>query len=140
MAIASRQLKHVTRLPLFLSTWTIDLVYLLHRYEVQQRYCTITRGIDPGYHRQSFYGYGKVLRMVRTRRAVDDGRLWYLLDERIVMQCKFYIHVISYSILISIYSYSILYSMFHGEKLADSPDACDTSGSRVTPVTCLVRL
>ena len=50
----------------FFSTWTIDLVYLLHRYGVQQQYCTITPGIDPGYHRQSFYGYGKVLRMVST--------------------------------------------------------------------------
>ncbi|XP_037091598.1 protein GUCD1-like [Pollicipes pollicipes] len=49
------------------STWTIDLVYLLHRFGVRQLYCTLTLGIDPGYRRQSFYGYGRVLRMDAAR-------------------------------------------------------------------------
>ncbi|XP_043245148.1 protein GUCD1-like isoform X2 [Amphibalanus amphitrite] len=60
------------------STWTIDLVYLLHRYGVQLRYFTITPGIDPGYHRQSFYGYGKVLRMVDVRPVAAEEILRHL--------------------------------------------------------------
>ncbi|XP_046385928.1 protein GUCD1 [Ischnura elegans] len=37
------------------STWTIDLCYLLKRYEIQHLYCTITLGVHPGYRGQAFY-------------------------------------------------------------------------------------
>jgi len=37
------------------STWTIDLCYLLHRFEVKFSYLTTTIGIDPGYSNQNFY-------------------------------------------------------------------------------------
>ncbi|KAJ9587308.1 hypothetical protein L9F63_019164 [Diploptera punctata] len=37
------------------STWSIDLCYMLRRYEVKHLYCTITLGIHPGYHGQTFY-------------------------------------------------------------------------------------
>lgn len=37
------------------STWTIDLCYLLNRYDVSHEYSTITIGIHTGYHEHSFY-------------------------------------------------------------------------------------
>ncbi|XP_025837554.1 protein GUCD1 isoform X2 [Agrilus planipennis] len=37
------------------STWTIDLCYLLKKYNVQHKFYTITLGIHPGYSRSSFY-------------------------------------------------------------------------------------
>jgi hypothetical protein len=37
------------------STWTIDLCYLLYRFEVAFSYFTVTFGIDPGYSRENFY-------------------------------------------------------------------------------------
>ena len=70
------------------STWTIDLVYLLHRYGVQQRYFTITRGIDPGYHRQSFYGYGRVLRMVRNDVLKMEGMWFHLAADYCACICR----------------------------------------------------
>ncbi|KAK5638029.1 hypothetical protein RI129_012324 [Pyrocoelia pectoralis] len=37
------------------STWTIDLCYLLHRYNVYHSFFTVTMGIHPGYHSNPFY-------------------------------------------------------------------------------------
>ncbi|XP_075218907.1 protein GUCD1 [Lycorma delicatula] len=37
------------------STWTIDLCYLLRRYDVKHVYCTLTIGINPHYKDQAFY-------------------------------------------------------------------------------------
>lgn len=37
------------------STWTIDLCYLLRRYDVKHVYCTSTIGINPHYKHQDFY-------------------------------------------------------------------------------------
>jgi len=37
------------------STWTIDLCYLLHRFNITFSYLTITIGIDPGYSKEDFY-------------------------------------------------------------------------------------
>jgi len=37
------------------STWTIDLAYLLHRFNVKFSYYTTTIGIDPGYCKENFY-------------------------------------------------------------------------------------
>ncbi|XP_067015317.2 protein GUCD1 [Anabrus simplex] len=37
------------------STWTIDLCYLLLRYGVKYVFCTVTLGINPEYHEQTFY-------------------------------------------------------------------------------------
>ncbi|XP_030749049.1 protein GUCD1 isoform X2 [Sitophilus oryzae] len=37
------------------STWSIDLCYLLKRYNIEHRYCTITIGVHEGYRGNSFY-------------------------------------------------------------------------------------
>jgi len=37
------------------STWTIDLCYLLHRFNMKFSYFTTTIGVDPGYSNQNFY-------------------------------------------------------------------------------------
>ncbi|KAK4878440.1 hypothetical protein RN001_010946 [Aquatica leii] len=37
------------------STWTIDLCYLLKRYNVTHELYTVTEGVDPGYHSNTFY-------------------------------------------------------------------------------------
>ena len=37
------------------STWTIDLCYILRRFNVLFRYTTITIGVDPGYSKEAFY-------------------------------------------------------------------------------------
>merc|ERR1719452_323763 len=37
------------------STWTIDLCYILKRFNVLFRYTTITIGVDPGYSKEAFY-------------------------------------------------------------------------------------
>ena len=37
------------------STWTIDLCYVLKRFNVDFIYTTITIGVDPGYIKESFY-------------------------------------------------------------------------------------
>lgn len=37
------------------STWTVDLCYLLKRYDIDFLYTTTTLGVDPGYSDQSFY-------------------------------------------------------------------------------------
>ncbi|XP_023342304.1 protein GUCD1 isoform X2 [Eurytemora carolleeae] len=37
------------------STWTIDLCFLLHRFQTKFSYLTVTIGIDPGYIRENFY-------------------------------------------------------------------------------------
>ena len=37
------------------STWTIDLCYILRRFNVVFRYTTITIGVDPGYAKEAFY-------------------------------------------------------------------------------------
>ena len=37
------------------STWTIDLCYILKRFNVVFRYTTITIGVDPGYSNEAFY-------------------------------------------------------------------------------------
>lgn len=39
------------------STWTIDLCYLLKRYEVGHVFYTITLGVHPGYRGNSFYNH-----------------------------------------------------------------------------------
>ncbi|EFA05371.2 protein GUCD1 isoform X1 [Tribolium castaneum] len=39
----------------FGSTWTIDLCYLLKRYEVGHVFYTVTLGVHPGYRGNSFY-------------------------------------------------------------------------------------
>merc|ERR1712059_23373 len=48
------------------STWTIDLCYILHRFNIGFRYTTTTMGVDPGYIKENFYD--KVL-------AKDSGRV-----------------------------------------------------------------
>ena len=37
------------------STWTIDLCYILKRFNVSFKYTTITIGVDPGYSKEAFY-------------------------------------------------------------------------------------
>ncbi|XP_037933277.1 protein GUCD1-like isoform X2 [Teleopsis dalmanni] len=37
------------------STWSIDLCYLLRRYDVRHEYFTKTLGIDPNYNQHSYY-------------------------------------------------------------------------------------
>ncbi|KAK3908634.1 Protein GUCD1 [Frankliniella fusca] len=37
------------------NTWTIDLCYLLLRYNIPHKYCTITLGVHPDYVNQNFY-------------------------------------------------------------------------------------
>ena len=37
------------------STWTIDLCYILRRFNVVFRYTTIPIGVDPGYAKEAFY-------------------------------------------------------------------------------------
>ncbi|XP_059478404.1 protein GUCD1 [Neocloeon triangulifer] len=37
------------------STWTIDLAYLLKKFELEHVFCTITLGIQPAYGSQPFY-------------------------------------------------------------------------------------
>lgn len=37
------------------STWTIDLCYLLRRYNIHHKFYTITLGVHPGYKRHDFY-------------------------------------------------------------------------------------
>ncbi|XP_049839467.1 protein GUCD1 isoform X1 [Schistocerca gregaria] len=37
------------------STWTIDLCYLLRRYDVKHLFCTVTMGVHPEYKGQAFY-------------------------------------------------------------------------------------
>lgn len=39
----------------FGSTWTIDLCYLLKRFNITHTFYTITLGIHPGYKGNSFY-------------------------------------------------------------------------------------
>lgn len=39
------------------STWTVDLCYLLKRYDVQHVFCTVTLGVHPGYKGNSFYNH-----------------------------------------------------------------------------------
>ncbi|KAB0791565.1 hypothetical protein PPYR_03365 [Photinus pyralis] len=48
------------------STWTIDLCYLLRRYNVDHNFYTVTIGIHPGYHSNAFY---------RTVLAKDEQRI-----------------------------------------------------------------
>ena len=38
-----------------LSTWTIDLAYLLQRFEINFDYYTVTLGIDPLLSNEKFY-------------------------------------------------------------------------------------
>jgi len=37
------------------STWTIDLCYILYRFNLDFLYTTITMGVDPGYVKENFY-------------------------------------------------------------------------------------
>jgi len=37
------------------STWTIDLCYVLYRFNVPFKYTTVTLGVDPGYVKENFY-------------------------------------------------------------------------------------
>lgn len=37
------------------STWTIDLCYVLHRYQVHHDYYTQTLGVDPSYSQHNYY-------------------------------------------------------------------------------------
>ncbi|XP_048506024.1 protein GUCD1 isoform X2 [Athalia rosae] len=37
------------------STWSVDLCYLLKRFGVKHKYCTITFGVHPGYRGEHFY-------------------------------------------------------------------------------------
>ncbi|KAF2882812.1 hypothetical protein ILUMI_23324 [Ignelater luminosus] len=37
------------------STWTIDLCYLLRRYNIEHEFYTVTLGVHPGYRGNSFY-------------------------------------------------------------------------------------
>lgn len=37
------------------STWTIDLCYVLHRYQLQHDYYTQTLGVDPSYSKNNYY-------------------------------------------------------------------------------------
>jgi len=37
------------------STWTIDLCYILYRFNMDFLYTTITMGVDPGYVKENFY-------------------------------------------------------------------------------------
>ncbi|XP_047500233.1 protein GUCD1-like [Penaeus chinensis] len=39
------------------STWSIDLAYLLQRFQIRHRYKTVTLGVDPGFCTESFYDH-----------------------------------------------------------------------------------
>lgn len=41
--------------PSISSTWTIDLCYLLKKYDVQHVFYTVTIGVHEGYRGNSFY-------------------------------------------------------------------------------------
>lgn len=45
-----------TYITLFFSTWTIDLCYLLKRYEIQHTYTTTTIGINPNFRDSQYFG------------------------------------------------------------------------------------
>lgn len=45
------------------TTWTIDLCYLLKRFNILHNYFTVTLGVHPGYRGHSYYD--KVLNKVR---------------------------------------------------------------------------
>lgn len=38
------------------STWTIDLCYLLHRFNIRHIYTTITVGVNPDFRNHDYYG------------------------------------------------------------------------------------
>ncbi|KAF8795329.1 Guanylyl cyclase 1 like protein [Argiope bruennichi] len=45
----------ISAVMMVLSTWTIDLAYLLQKFGVSHLYLTITLGVNPGYSEEDFY-------------------------------------------------------------------------------------
>lgn len=64
------------------STWTIDLCYLLQRFQVRHEYYTKTLGIDPSYSEHSYYTKIIDKDEKRVTRKFKDARLHGLRVEQ----------------------------------------------------------
>jgi len=60
---------------LFYSTWTIDLAYLLKRFELDSLFYTTTLGIQPAYNGQPFYA--KVIQKVNKFHILCSNNLHF---------------------------------------------------------------
>jgi hypothetical protein len=56
------------------STWTVDLCYLLKRYDVQHVFCTVTLGVHPGYKGNSFYNHILTKDEARVNRRFEEAQ------------------------------------------------------------------
>ncbi|KAJ3639248.1 hypothetical protein Zmor_003928 [Zophobas morio] len=70
------------------STWTVDLCYLLKRYEMNHIYYTVTLGVHPGYKGNSFYHHILNKDESRVNRRFETAQSNGVVIERASITCN----------------------------------------------------
>ncbi|KAH8420576.1 hypothetical protein KR009_011545 [Drosophila setifemur] len=91
------------------STWTIDLCYLLLRYQVRHEYFTRTLGIDPNYTQHSYYAKIIDKDELRVTRKFRDAKFFNLrVEQRTVVMEVVLRHLASHGPVILLTNASLL--------------------------------